>query len=389
MLSHNKGRIRAVIIDNGLNKRIYQELTGKRIKVYRIEKHNYLIEEGDKEYCGLSHGTVCTAILTEFAEDSEIISISLADGGKPPLYHFKAAILWCLNHSVDVICMSMGVTSLLEINPLLPLFERLAENNIIVVAAASNDGWITYPASLPSVLGVKYRKEESKDLPLYTAIIDNPVDEIDIETDLPKSLALQQLRENYHYSSAISNSMAAPFIAARIIELIRRGYPHSSLSEIKQSLIRYMGVRTMQGKEDTSYASQEELLSGLKNLPFPIIGLVYREEQESDAQRLVLSLQRIFFRNGFNAVLFSPILERSIAENVFRLDESKLEGDFIMYTKLILPDIILLHLPNRSFAAMKDGSFIDYIVEYNTECKAKTVEDQAESIYHKAVELFR
>lgn len=387
-MSHNKGRIRAVIIDNGLNKSIYQELTGKRIKVYRIEKHNDLVEVWDREYCGLSHGTVCAAILTEFAEDSELISISLADGGKPPLYHFQAAILWCLNHSVDVICMSMGVTSLLEINPLLPLFERLAKKHIIVVAAASNDGWITYPASLPSVLGVRYRKEEPKGLPFYTTMIDNPVDGIDIETDLPKSLVLQQLRENYHYSSAISNSMAAPFIAARIIELIRKGYPHSSLSEMKQSLVRYLGVGFKQGKEDTSYASQEELLSDLKNLPYPIIGLVYREEQEYDAHRLVLSLQRMFFRNGFNAVLFSSVLEGSIEENIFRLDERKLEEDFTMYTKLILPDLILLHLPNHIFAAMKDGSFIDYIIEYDEKCMEEVTEAWVESIFQKVVELF-
>lgn len=422
MLIINKGRIRVVIIDNGFNKSIYYELTGKMIETYSIEKHKDIVVEGDTEYYGLSHGTVCAAILTEFAEDAEVIGISLADSGELPLCHLEAAIFWCLNHSVDVICMSIGITAWLEISHLLPLFELLAKSHIIVVAAAANDGQITYPASLSSVLGVRYRKVGSEALPLCSTIIDNPVDGIDIETDLPESVVLYKLRERFQFRKTITNSMVTPYIAARIIEFIKKGYPHSSLGEVKQSFVKYMGAVINQGKDDTSSVSTEELLLRLENLPYPVIGLVYGDEQGGEAVSLIVSLQKVFYRNGFSAVIFSPVLEHSVERNIYRLDDGKTEEELVRYTKLISTDLILLYLPNHKFKVMKNISFIDFLVEYNidwksensteygkeymTECNlteclgrdvnrmyilssnTETVEIQAEAIYVKGVELF-
>lgn len=414
MIAHEKGKVRAVVIDNGLNQRIYNELTGKKIKAYHIENSYDLVENGDAEYCDLSHGTLCTALLTEFTEDAEIISISLTDGGRPPLFHFEAAVLWCLNHSVDLICMSMGVTSWLEINPFLPLFECLAKNNIIVVAAASNDGWITYPSSLSSVLGVRYCKHDSEGRTHHITLIDNPVDGTDIETDLPKSSVLQRLKDIFHLKTiSNSNSMAAPYIAAKLIELIGTGYPHNSLAEVRQSLVSYMNVEVRQGKtgidnivdekahedsggettqvnkDNTAFASHSEFLLDLKNLEFPVIALVYELEQEHKATELVLSLQHLLFKNGFNAVIFSPVLERSIEKNIFQMNETKLEKELAGYSKLIRSDLVLFHLSDSALTSIQDRSFIDYMIEYDEKfmmgfCIECDIEQNAYNVGHNA-----
>jgi hypothetical protein len=130
------------------------------------------------------------------------------------------------------------------------------------------------------------------------------------------------------------------------------------------------------------------MIGSLKNLSFPIIGLIFRGNLEYDIETRLESIQVVFKEQGFNAALFSPVLDRSIERNIFRLDEGKLVLDLIKYTKVILPDLILLHLHDHTLDTMEDVSFIDYIIKCNAESDTKNVEAHAESIYHKVMELF-
>ena len=415
MLKHNKKRIRAVIIDNGLNKKLYYELTGKRIKAYCIRKGECLIDEEKQEHYDANHGTVCAALLTEFAEEAEILSVSVNEKGELPLDNLGVALSWCIDHHADVICMSIGTTSWIELRELFPIFELLDERQIIVVAAGSNDGRVTFPASLPSVLGVKYKKGSSGLSETEIAMLDDPMDGIDIETDLPASKVLKQLEKRYQFGHSIANSMAAPYIAARIIELMNQGYSCHNADELKKNLRKYICMVMKEEKEEFAYPSAEELsytrkeecIRSLENLTQPVIVIVYREEKGNGATaQLASGLQQQFYKNGFEAAIFSTVMERSMKEPVFWIDDSRLEEDFLNYTRIVTPDLFLLHLPFSALISGNSRSFIDLIVEYKKEntldemakgekenwmifsADSKSVEEPIGLIYTKIVELY-
>ena len=71
----------------------------------------------------------------------------------------------------------------------------------------------------------------------------------------------------------------------------------------------------------------------------------------------------VFYKNGFSAVIFSTVMERSVVGNIFRINEEKIEEELAKYTKLVSSDLLLLHLPGCIFTAIRDKSFIDFIVE--------------------------
>ena len=113
----------------------------------------------------------------------------------------------------------------------------------------------------------------------------------------------------------------------------------------------------------------------------------------------------VFYKNGFSAVIFSTVMERSVVGNIFRINEEKIEEELAKYTKLVSSDLLLLHLPGCIFTAIRDKSFIDFIVEYSMKefkleesfeaermtgllGNTETMDAQAESIYQKVMELF-
>jgi hypothetical protein len=271
-------KIRAAIIDNGVNKELYYELTGKCIEAYKIIDTVCVLDEDDTGNYGLNHGTVCASILAEFACDTEILSISLGEQEKLPVQNLEAALKWCANNQIDVICMSIGVTSFLELSHLFPLFNSLIKQGIMVAAAASNDGRITYPASLPSVIGVRHVNGASKRM----TIINNPIDGIDIEAELPKSNILIKLREDFNFINPITNSMVTPYVTAKIIEFIVRGNKSNPLYNLKQSFGAYMNAEFRETGKSSSSIPKENIPAVLENISVPIIALIYDDEQPDD-----------------------------------------------------------------------------------------------------------
>lgn len=105
----------------------------------------------------LGHGTACTSLIAAICPDADISSVVVVDDqGRGSLEALVSSIEHAISN-VDVINISLGVTGSEQagISPLLRACTEAAEAGVVIVAAEHNDGLVSYPAHLPSVIGVR------------------------------------------------------------------------------------------------------------------------------------------------------------------------------------------------------------------------------------------
>ena len=118
-----------------------------------------MVQESTKIVSEFSHGTLCARIVTHKLTSIEIICISIysecEDGKEEDLL---TALRWCLDHHVDYINLSNGITSFFHNEAMNNICYQLWRQNTIIIAGISNDWKYTVPAHLPYVISVsKYR----------------------------------------------------------------------------------------------------------------------------------------------------------------------------------------------------------------------------------------
>jgi hypothetical protein len=389
-------KIKIAIIDNGINKKIYSELIKTKIKTYKISNMSCVLEEEDMTHDYLNHGTVCASILTEFISDATILSISLGEFNILSIDNLEIALKWCLNNSINIICMSIGVTSRIDMKHLFPLFNTLVQNNIIIVASGSNDGLITYPAALQSVIGVKYKDINNNNSMLF---INNPIDGIDIISNMPESIVLNKLKQKYNFINPRTNSIVTPYVAARLAGFMKTGYKMVNLTDLKQKFGMYLNA---QMKENDFLIEKVELLQKIENINVPIIGFIYEEKDSKYMENISLSLHNILCCNGYNSILLSTCIENNIEESIFKIDETNIKSNIVKCSLITINDIILLHLPKRLLFYYKINQFIDlliicrlfennYLENNNVMIMSNNIENQeydANIIFQRIIEIF-
>ena len=106
----------------------------------------------------LGHGTACAALIQRIEPRARICSVAIIDEtGAGSLSALVAGIEWAIAQAVHVINVSLGVVEItrLESERLSQVCASAAEAGIIIVAAEHNEGLISYPAHLSSVIGVR------------------------------------------------------------------------------------------------------------------------------------------------------------------------------------------------------------------------------------------
>jgi len=198
--------MKTAIIDNGID--------SETLKLYPGSMEHLTVSKG--KVCSalprqmITHGGLCARVFLETATVLPDISISLVrdNTGKSNIKDLVTALSWCAENDIKLISLSMG-TIYPEDNQLIKdILEKIKAADIIIVAAANNQGRITIPAASDSCIGVCYEplslNKVSKSHFFY---ISNPFDGIDIITypiDFPS------------YNITHSNSFSAAFLAGWI-----------------------------------------------------------------------------------------------------------------------------------------------------------------------------
>ncbi len=150
--------------------------TGKGVKVAVIDSgidvHNDLNTKGWVDFSdkvngykpidNSGHGTEMAGVIAArkngigtigIAPDAEVYSVKILDkDNKANVSSVVKAIEWCIENDMDIINMSFGLEEYSSI--LYNSIKKAYEHNILLVAAAGNEGRVEYPAKFREVLSV-------------------------------------------------------------------------------------------------------------------------------------------------------------------------------------------------------------------------------------------
>lgn len=388
--------IRVVIIDNGINKDIYYNLTRRDIKEYIIKDGACIWNEQVTHDNILSHGTVCAAILTNHACNADIISISIADHSNLLISNLETALHWCMQNQIDIISMSIGVTSCLGLNQLFPIFKELEQMGIIVVASGSNDNKMTYPAALSYVVGVRYVEGVTNQM----TIIKHPFDGINIEASFHDTDFLNRLREEYQFDYPITNSIVTPYIAAKFSEYIGKGIRKKNLIDYIDDFGRFHNAYFETDRRKIHLPESKIKWMMLQSISIPMVGLIYDKDHIDNMSHLSMLLHKKFCLNEYNSILLSTSIETQVEGNIFQIGEEKIASELFQYYCITVADIMLLHLPHSSLVH-NNLAFLDLIIYFNEHEEKHRVKntliipngfvcdnEQVEFIYKKIIEIY-
>ena len=304
---------------------------------------------------GISHGTVCYQIFCDnVTARYSLVSIKVLDNTTGTGNHkaLVAALKWCAAQDIDIINMSMGSRQYTDFAAVADAVRQLSRP--IIVAACSNANELTFPACLPTVIGVRHCN-----LPtlagtfIYTH---DPYDQIEIQAyaaDMPVSL-----RDGYTVPLGGSNSHAAPLITARVCNYLAQGIaPAAIRDKLKSESAPDTGV--------IGYDFYKNLFKKWERPEIPVVAICTGPDDK--AMHNLRALIAEFVKDGYRTVCLSACLETSSADFIYSLHQQKMgqvsTPELIgLYYNFTLPDILFLHMSMPEIASLPDNLHADLIL---------------------------
>ena len=174
-----------------------------------VENMNLIIPDYNKNR--LTHGAICYLVLRKNTDLPISVEISvLSDTGIGYTNSIYAALGKCIEKNIWIINMSLGTTHFLDKAYIKKTINHYANKGLIIIAASSNDGFTTYPASLSNVISVAcgddFCVDENLQMQKGIDFIAPSEHEITIE--------------GASFRLGKSNSYAAPYVTAMVGNLI-------------------------------------------------------------------------------------------------------------------------------------------------------------------------
>lgn len=224
--------VKIAVIDNGiddtqlyfeLEDKVYIDSASKCVTDYKIMKDTIFL-----------HGTVCAYIIKNNVENFKLYSVRILDeNGKGLINSISPALEWCFQNGIRLVNLSLGTTHFHDKNKIREIVNRYAYKGMIIVAATSNSGYTTYPASFSNVISVEVGEE--------FCFAECAQKEKGIDFSAPVN------QEHFLGKTSIgtprSNSYATPYVTAMIANILQEK-PSASLATIRETLCNSQGRRT-------------------------------------------------------------------------------------------------------------------------------------------------
>lgn len=149
-------KVKVAIIDDGINNEFLFE-----------KAVNYSYENGEivpeRIKCNkISHGTKCAQIFESYARHYILYGIKILNFNRETnIQSLLCALEWCKKNHIKLISLSLGSTFYADFDLLLPKIEQLIKKEILIIAAAHNNDYLTFPASINKVIGVRCDRKET------------------------------------------------------------------------------------------------------------------------------------------------------------------------------------------------------------------------------------
>lgn len=174
----------------------------------------------------LSHGTLCAKILKKYDLNVALICIQVLEADNSgSVEKLEKALNWCFHEGIYIVNLSLGTVNPFNRPRLLSIVNYYANRGMIIIAATSNKGYLTYPASFSNVIGVasnevmEYRQLDSSSLG------------IDIQGSAEHKI---KVRDKV-ITTPKSNSFATPYVST-IVSKIVEDIEDKKISVIKNEL---------------------------------------------------------------------------------------------------------------------------------------------------------
>lgn len=219
------------IVDSGVD-RYHPDLKEKLVEPYNVLNPSY---PNGALSDPLGHGTHCAGIaaavtnnnvgVAGVAPKAKIQSVRVLDEeGGGTNAGVAEGIIWASSNGADIINLSLGSPK--SSQAIKEAVISAIENNVLVIAAAGNDGDETqnYPAAYTGVLSVgsTNEKDAKSNFSQYGSWIKVTAPGSNIISTLP---TYGSAMEGKNYGLASGTSMASPFVAG-LAALIKGAYPH-------------------------------------------------------------------------------------------------------------------------------------------------------------------
>ncbi|WP_342481446.1 S8 family serine peptidase [Paenibacillus sp. FSL L8-0340] len=245
-----KAKVKIAVIDDGVNEYLLGESVVQQL-IFNDDftTETYTIDSPER----ITHGTVCAGIIKLYYPDIQIYSLKiLSDTLSGNIQKLYSALEWCVQNRIQVANVSLGSHSSADLSATQKVINKVAGQGLVIVSAASNHGYITYPASFSNVIGVK--REESNTLRESGFYVnDNIIDGIEFT-------AFAKHKWNGKVCSN-SSSFAAPMIAAKVCQLIGE-FRLTDLQQIKIGLLK-MATNYMDDKQWGFYYADPDWMSNV------------------------------------------------------------------------------------------------------------------------------
>lgn len=161
-----------------------------------------------------SHSTKIINILSQLSSLSDIELdnlVVLNQERTSTIETLSKALLYCFHSEYNLLLMSLGTVRPSDANSLYKIVKYLLCKNTIIIAAISNDNYLTFPASFPGVIGVRY---DFNLIYQHNAI--HYVSEDALNSNLLVSYDFSTFGKEYHGC----NSMSVPIVASAILNML-------------------------------------------------------------------------------------------------------------------------------------------------------------------------
>ncbi|MEK4250364.1 S8 family serine peptidase [Paenibacillus sp. FSL W7-1287] len=146
---------RIAIVDSGINLQ-HPLLAEYQFSGVGITAHDDHITITDDFTDKIGHGTAITSIIKKLIPDSEIFMVKIFDSEltvSDKMFMFALSYI-ADNVNCDILHMSLGMKMCNDLPELKAVCEKLKKKGVILVSSFDNEGSLSYPATLPNVIGV-------------------------------------------------------------------------------------------------------------------------------------------------------------------------------------------------------------------------------------------
>ena len=240
--------VRVAIVDSGIDTE-HPDLKGKvRESVEAVAEDGKINFHPSTSGDQAGHGTACAGIISSVAPDAELYSVKvLGPNASGSGDMFLVGLDYAIKQKFHVINLSLGTTKRDYFGPLHDLLDRAYHVGCIVVAAANNLPYPSYPSIFSSSIVSVVKRAGGDPFNFgyrYGHVIELVAPGVEVKTTWPGG----------GYRQLTGNSFACPYIVG-IIALLMEGYPNLTPFQVKTIL--YAIAKRNQQKSAAATAARD------------------------------------------------------------------------------------------------------------------------------------